>query len=194
MIEIQGKYGSARVFADALEPTAAEQLRTLCDQRFVEGCRLRIMPDVHAGAGCVIGFTADLDELVHFETVHNYIDLESNIVRKGAVSARAGERLLIPINMRDGSLICVGKGNPDWNESAPHGAGRLFSRTEARERFTAQEFRDAMTGVYTTSAGEKTLDECPMAYKSMDAIVSQIGPTAEIERIIRPEYNFKAEE
>lgn len=407
MIEIQGKYGSARVFADALEPTAAEQLRTLCDQRFVEGCRLRIMPDVHAGAGCVIGFTADLgelvipnivgvdigcgmltvelgkhpidydaldalirakipsgrgvhegrelrfdelqalhcyrslrdtrrierslgtlgggnhfieidsdgeggrllvihsgsrnlgkqvaeqyqalacdllhgreplfrardeliarykaegrrgeiqdalkqlyaafkesecevprelcylhgdyrrmylddmaicqrfaalnrrrmaevivegllgrslDELAHFETVHNYIDLESNIVRKGAVSARAGERLLIPINMRDGSLICVGKGNPDWNESAPHGAGRLFSRTEARERFTAQEFRDAMTGIYTTSAGEETLDECPMAYKSMDAIVSQIGPTAEIERIIRPEYNFKAEE
>lgn len=127
-----------------------------------------------------------------FTTVHNYIDLEHMILRKGAVSAQAGEKLLIPINMRDGSLICIGKGNEDWNCSAPHGAGRLISRSAAKERFTVSEFKKQMSGIYTTSVGHGTLDECPMAYKSMKDIVDNISPTAEIERIIRPIYNFKA--
>ena len=102
------------------------------------------------------------------------------------------ERLLIPINMRDGSLICTGRGNEDWNCSAPHGAGRLMSRSEAKQSFTVNEFKKQMQGIYTTSVGQATLDECPMAYKSMADIVSNIGPTAEIERIIKPIYNFKA--
>lgn len=127
-----------------------------------------------------------------FETVHNYIDTDNMILRKGAVSAQKGERLLIPINMRDGSLICVGKGNPDWNFSAPHGAGRLFGRMAATKRFSVEEYREAMSGIYTTSVGIDTLDECPMAYKSMDDIVSNIGDTVEIEKVIKPIYNFKA--
>lgn len=405
MNQIIGNYSTALVYTDIIEETAAEQIKTLCDQPFAENCRIRIMPDVHAGKGCVIGFTADLGELVipsivgvdigcgmltielgreaidfekldriirefvpsgmnihhtpiaefspledllcreylknmarvygsigtlgggnhfievdvddegnhylvihtgsrnlgkqvanyyqqlawdtlfgginfqqqrndliqeykaqrrteeleqaltmlrdqeqttqlprelcyltgvnrdaylhdmaicqryaslnretianqilsqllgktlidfpHFQTIHNYIDHDSNIIRKGAVSAKMGERLLIPINMRDGSLICIGKGNPEWNYSAPHGAGRLFSRGVARKMFTLESFETEMNGIYTTSVSEDTLDECPMAYKPMESIVSNIQPTAEILRIIRPVYNFKAGE
>lgn len=407
MKEITGVYNTARVYTDIIEETASEQIKTLCDQEFVKGCRIRIMPDVHAGAGCVIGFTADLGEMVipnivgvdigcgmmtvelgkedidfnrldsiireyvpcgknvhegrivrypqlqelncyremkrtkyfersigtlgggnhfieidmddegnkylvihtgsrnlgkqvaehyqnmaydiirgkdeifekqkriieeykaagrkkeiqsaikelknsfearetkipkdlcylkgeyremyledmkicqeyatfnrvmianiilgnlwdteisdyeSFETVHNYIDHKSNIVRKGAVSAKAGERILIPINMRDGSLICIGKGNEEWNNSAPHGAGRLFSRNTAKAKFTVEEFEKEMEGIFTTSIGSATLDECPMAYKSMEDIVKNITPTADIVKRIKPVYNFKAGE
>lgn len=129
-----------------------------------------------------------------FTTIHNYIDTDSMILRKGAVSAKAGEKLLIPINMRDGSLICIGKGNDDWNCSAPHGAGRLYSRTQAKKNFTVNEFQKSMDGIYTTSINEDTLDECPMAYKTMDDIVNNISPTADIVKIIKPIYNFKAGE
>ena len=129
-----------------------------------------------------------------FTTIHNYIDMENMILRKGAVSAQAGERLLIPINMRDGSLICTGKGNPDWNFSAPHGAGRLMSRSEAKQSFTVSEYKKQMQGIYTTSVNSGTLDECPMAYKSMEDIVSCIGDTVEINEVIKPIYNFKAGE
>ena len=127
-----------------------------------------------------------------FSTIHNYIDTDARILRKGAVSAKAGERLLIPINMRDGSLLCVGKGNADWNFSAPHGAGRLMSRADARQSFTVSAFKKQMAGVYTTSVSKATLDECPMAYKGMENILNQIGPTADVEKILRPIYNFKA--
>ena len=127
-----------------------------------------------------------------FSTIHNYIDTDARILRKGAVSAKAGERLLIPINMRDGSLLCVGKGNADWNFSAPHGAGRLMSRADARQSFTVSAFKKQMAGVYTTSVSKATLDECPMAYKGMEDILNQIGPTADVEKILRPIYNFKA--
>ena len=127
-----------------------------------------------------------------FTTIHNYIDTERMILRKGAVSAQAGEKLLIPINMRDGSLICIGKGNPDWNCSAPHGAGRLYSRKAARESFTVSEFRKQMSGIYTTSVSSATLDESPMAYKSMEDITANIGDTVEIAEVIKPIYNFKA--
>ncbi len=129
-----------------------------------------------------------------FTTIHNYIDTDHMILRKGAVSAQAGEKLLIPINMRDGSLICVGKGNADWNFSAPHGAGRLMSRAQAKQSFTVSEFKKQMAQIYTTSVNKTTLDECPMAYKGMDAILDNIGPTAEVVKIIRPIYNFKAGE
>ncbi len=127
-----------------------------------------------------------------FTTIHNYIDTDNMILRKGSVSAQAGEQLLIPINMRDGSLICVGKGNEDWNYSAPHGAGRLMSRAQAKQSFTVSEFKKQMAEVYTTSVGKSTLDECPMAYKDMQDILDNIGPTAEVVKIIRPIYNFKA--
>ena len=127
-----------------------------------------------------------------FTTIHNYIDTDAMILRKGSVSAKAGEKLLIPINMRDGSLICSGKGNEDWNCSAPHGAGRLMSRKTAFNALSMEEFQKEMEGIYTTCVVPDTLDESPMAYKSMEEIVAQIGPTAEIIERIRPVYNFKA--
>ena len=136
----------------------------------------------------VLGLTAE----ENFTTIHNYIDTDCMILRKGAVSAKKGERLLIPINMRDGSLICTGKGNEDWNYSAPHGAGRLMSRTKAFETLSVEEFRRSMAGIYSTSVGEKTLDESPMAYKKMEDIMDNIAPTVDIEKVIRPVYNFKA--
>lgn len=129
-----------------------------------------------------------------FTTIHNYIDTETMILRKGAVSAKAGEKLLIPINMRDGSLICSGKGNADWNCSAPHGAGRLMSRSAAKNTFTVSEFKKQMKDIYTTSVSNGTLDECPMAYKSMEDIVNNVKDTVDILHVIKPIYNFKAKE
>lgn len=136
----------------------------------------------------------DLDVTDGFTTIHNYIDTDEMILRKGAVSAKKGERLLIPINMRDGSLICVGKGNKDWNQSAPHGAGRLMSRGKAFKTLTMEEFRKEMTGIYSTSVTPETLDESPMAYKKLEDIVDNITPTVKIVRRIKPIYNFKASE
>lgn len=133
-------------------------------------------------------------EADRFETIHNYIDFTRLILRKGAVSAEFGERLLIPINMRDGSLICIGKGSPDWNYSAPHGAGRLMSRSRAKEMLSMEEFRNSMDGIYTTSVNESTIDEAPQAYKSMDEIKSAITDTVEVIDTIKPIYNFKASE
>ncbi len=369
MIEVTGAYNSAKVFTDELEPAAEGQIKALCNQKFAEGSKIRIMPDVHAGKGCTIGTTMticdyvvpnlvgvdigcgmltvqlkekrinlpevdsfieanipsgrevrerphrshgriDLEELycynkvdtrrakeslgtlgggnhfievdkdddsnlylvIHsgsrnlglqvaeyyqkkayesidgkcqseipyelapltgeekaeylhdmalmqryaelnrqiikevilggmklhevdsFSTIHNYIDTDKLILRKGAVSAQTGEQLLLPINMRDGSFICTGLGNEDWNCSAPHGAGRRFSRTEAEKSFTLSAFKKEMEGIFTTSVSQGTLDECPMAYKPMEAILSNIGDTVKIEKQIRPVYNFKASE
>ena len=129
-----------------------------------------------------------------FETIHNYIEHETNMVRKGAISAKYGERVLIPINMRDGCIIGIGKGNEDWNCSAPHGAGRLMSRAKAKENISLEEFEISMKGIYTTSVNRSTLDESPMAYKSMDEIIQNIADTVEIDHIIKPVYNFKASE
>ncbi len=367
MIEIHGKYASAKVFTDELEPSAQGQIQAMCDQPFTKGAKIRIMPDVHAGAGCTIGTTMTIGEYVvpnivgvdigcgmnvvrlsekrldlpkldsfiraniphgrdvrdrphrshgrldfeelrclkkldrrrikeslgtlgggnhfieidrdddmnlylvihtgsrnpglqvaqyyqneayralggkkgtdvpyelsylsgelmedylndmdfmqrfaaqnrliiqeeildrmklspadFFTTVHNYIDTKKMILRKGAVSAAAGERLIIPLNMRDGALICTGLGNPDWNESAPHGAGRLYSRREAEERFTVSQFKKEMAGIFTTSADRDTLDECPMAYKDAENIIGAVGDTVTIEKRIKPIYNFKS--
>lgn len=128
----------------------------------------------------------------HIHTTHNYIDTESMILRKGAVSANYGENLIIPMNMRDGSLICVGKGNVDWNYSAPHGAGRIMSRKKAKESLSMTDFKESMKNVYTTSVNTSTLDEAPMAYKPMQEIVDAIRDTVEIIAHIKPLYNFKA--
>lgn len=129
-----------------------------------------------------------------FQTIHNYIEHDTNIVRKGAISARKGEKLLIPINMRDGCIIGIGKGNADWNQSAPHGAGRIMSRSKAKEEISVEEFEKSMQGIYTTSVNQSTIDESPMAYKSMDEILENIKDTVEIEKIVKPIYNFKASE
>ena len=129
-----------------------------------------------------------------FTTVHNYIDLEAMILRKGAISAQVGERMLIPMNMRDGSLICVGKGNEDWNFSAPHGAGRIMSRTAAKGSITLSQYEKAMKGIYSSTVNRSTLDEAPFAYKPMEEIIANIGDTADIVKIIKPLYNFKAAE
>ena len=151
----------------------------------------------------VLNRQAMIDEIVNglgltvaeqFTTIHNYIDTEHMILRKGAVSAREGEKLLIPINMRDGSLICIGKGNDDWNQSAPHGAGRLMSRGKAVATLTMEQFEREMDGIYSTSINKNTLDESPMAYKKMEDIVDNITPTVQIVKRIVPIYNFKAGE
>lgn len=363
MVIIKGKYNEAIVFTDNIESSAYEQIMELCNQEFVKGSKIRIMPDVHAGAGCVIGTTMtvkdkvvpnlvgvdigcgidciklknkdidlvkldsfikrniphgtdvhkkkirsskdinlleltckkhvdiergylsigslgggnhfieiDRDQegnlylLIHsgsrhigkqvaeyhqkvakehckdnvpgplkylegklldnylndmrlmqdyavlnrrtiaeliingmnfdvdfnFATIHNYIDFKSYILRKGAVSAQKGEKLLIPLNMRDGALISVGKGNPEWNYSAPHGAGRVLSRNEAKSKFDINEFKKSMEGIYTSCVSHSTIDEAPMAYKPMDEIIKYIGDTVEILTHIKPIYNFKA--
>lgn len=140
----------------------------------------------------VRGLNLEVEE--EFTTIHNYIDTDNMILRKGAVSAQKGEKLIIPINMRDGSLICVGKGEPDWNYSAPHGAGRILSRSQARKNINLEDFRDSMKDIYTTSVSLNTIDEAPMAYKNIDDIVNNIGPTVDIIETIKPIYNFKAEE
>ena len=129
-----------------------------------------------------------------FETIHNYIEFETNMVRKGAISAKAGEKLLIPINMRDGCIVGVGKGNEDWNCSAPHGAGRIMSRHKAREVVSLDAFKESMDGIFTTSVSSETIDEAPMVYKPMDEIVDNIRDTVDILMIIKPVYNFKASE
>lgn len=155
----------------------------LC-QRFAQRNRELIATAVLERAGVAPGES--------FHTMHNYIDTGERILRKGAIAAHAGEKVLIPINMRDGSIIATGRGNADWNWSAPHGAGRLFSRTEAKKRLSLEDFKAAMEGIYTTSVSERTLDEAPMAYKSIDDIIGPIKDSVEIEAVIKPIYNFKA--
>lgn len=155
-------------------------------QKFAVLNRKAMMDEIIKGLG-----TEAAEE---FTTIHNYIDTDIMILRKGAVSAKEGEKLLIPINMRDGSLICIGKGNEDWNYSAPHGAGRLMSRTKAKKTFELKNFKKEMEGIYTTSVSKDTLDECPMAYKAMEDIIKNIGDTVDIVKRIIPIYNFKAGE
>ena len=135
-----------------------------------------------------------LENYNYFTSVHNYIDLEHNILRKGAIAAYNKQRLIIPINMRDGSLICVGKGNIDWLYSAPPGAGRLMSRAKAKETLDLTDFKESMKGIYTTSVCKETIDEAPMVYKSMSEIIECIKDTVEIRQIIKPIYNFKAKD
>lgn len=155
-------------------------------QRYADLNRKAMIHEIAKGMG--------LKLLSQFTTIHNYIDTDSMILRKGAVSAKRGQVLLIPINMRDGSLICIGKGNPDWNYSAPHGAGRIMSRRQAKATFTLNQFKETMDGIYTTSVNRDTLDECALAYKPMEEIIENVGDTVDIIEIMRPIYNFKAAE
>jgi RNA-splicing ligase RtcB len=134
----------------------------------------------------------NLQEDERFETIHNYIDFKRMILRKGAVSAEKGELLLIPINMRDGSLLCIGKGNESWNYSAPHGAGRLMSRSKAKRVIDIRDFKKSMGGIYSSSVGMSTLDEAPQAYKSIDEIRNAITDTVNVVDVLRPLYNFKS--
>lgn len=129
-----------------------------------------------------------------FHTIHNYIDTDEMILRKGAIAAHKGEKVLIPINMRDGSVLAIGKGNPEWNYSAPHGAGRLMSRRAARDNLDMAEYREAMKGIYTTSVSTSTLDEAPMAYKSLEDIIDVIRESVDVIEVLKPIYNFKAAE
>ena len=141
-----------------------------------------------------MGWGVGADIPTYFECIHNYIDHDSNIVRKGAISAKFGEKVLIPMNMRDGCILGVGKGNEDWNCSAPHGAGRIMSRMKARETLDLTDYAHSMDGIYTTSVSTDTIDEAPMAYKPMDEIIRNIEPTVEILQVLKPMYNFKASE
>ncbi len=153
-------------------------------QKFAHINRRAIAEIIREGMG--------LHEVSRFSNVHNYIDVTRMIMRKGAVSANLGEQLTIPLNMRDGALICTGLGNPDWNFSAPHGAGRVCSRTDAKYTYSVDEFQEQMKGIYTTTAQAGSLDECPMAYKAPEGIIAAIGDTVSIEKRVRPIYNFKA--
>lgn len=137
-------------------------------------------------------YRMDLNVDYRLNTTHNYIDLDNMILRKGAISAQKGEMVLIPMNMRDGSLICKGKGNKNWNYSAPHGAGRILSRSKAKDNVTLEEFKDSMKGIWTSSVNENTIDESPMVYKPMQEIINNIKDTVEILNVIKPVYNFKA--
>lgn len=141
-----------------------------------------------------MGWGVDADMPDYFECIHNYIDHDSNIVRKGAISAKLGEKVLIPINMRDGCILGTGKGNDDWNCSAPHGAGRLMSRNKAKETLSLSDYSASMSGIYTTSVSEETIDEAPMAYKPIEEIMGCIKDTVDILAVLKPVYNFKASE
>lgn len=141
---------------------------------------------------CIITKKMGFEVVSCFHTIHNYIDVNEMILRKGSISAKLKEKVLIPINMKDGSLICEGKGNEDWNTSAPHGAGRLMSRSVATSTLKLEDYQKAMEGIYSTCVNEKTLDESPMAYKSIDEIIKNIFPTVKILKRLKPIYNFKA--
>lgn len=153
-------------------------------QRFAARNRVRMLVEILARTG--------LDASSEFHTVHNYIDVDEMILRKGAIAAHAGETVLIPLNMRDGSIIAKGRGNEAWNNSAPHGAGRVMSRREARETLNLRECRTTMEGIYSTSVNERTIDEAPDAYKPIEDIIGPIAESVDIIDVMRPIYNFKA--
>lgn len=156
-------------------------------QEFASFNRKNIAIEIMKHLNCALSFPGN-----NFETIHNYISFEDNIVRKGAISAKKGEMVLIPMNMRDGCIIGVGKGNDDWNQSAPHGAGRIMSRMKAKETFNLDEYKESMKDIYTTSVNEDTIDEAPFVYKPMQEIIDNISDTVDIIKIIKPIYNFKA--
>lgn len=157
-------------------------------QKYADHNRIMMVDDILSYLG-LLPLYLPLDS---FSTTHNYIDTKDMMLRKGAISAKAGERVLIPINMRDGSILAEGRGNPDWNYSAPHGAGRLFSRGKAKDTFKLEDYKETMKDIYTTSVSESTLDECPMAYKPIEEIIENTKDAIEIIDILRPLYNFKA--
>lgn len=201
IIERLKKEGRQEEIPEALKainrPRFSKDLAYLKDQSFDD-----YMNDMKiAQEYALLNRKAMVDEIVtrmgwtiidNFTTIHNYIDIENMILRKGAISAQKDERVIVPINMRDGSIIAVGKGNPDWNFSGPHGAGRIMSRSKAKQTLALHDFENSMNGIWTTSVGERTLDESPMVYKSIDEIMSNVQESLTIEQVIKPLYNFKA--
>lgn len=176
-VKIEYAYAENQIYEDYLKDLAIVQDFARVNRQAIEEVILE-------GMG--------LHRIDGFDTVHNYIDTESMILRKGAVSARLGERLIVPLNMRDGALICTGLGNAEWNYSAPHGAGRACSRKDARRAYTVEVFKEEMHGIYSTTINTDTLDECPMAYKAFDRITPLLSQTATIDEVVKPIYNFKA--
>lgn len=176
-------YLTGQDFADYIHDMKLAQQHAAINRRTIAEIIIKYM-DLHP--------MDDYEGESYFDTIHNYIDTDNMILRKGAISAQNGERILIPMNMRDGSLICIGKGNPDWNYSAPHGAGRILSRSKAKDNVSMEEFTESMKGIYSSSVCESTIDESPMAYKPMDEIIQNIKDTVDIVDIIKPIYNFKA--
>lgn len=180
-----------------LEPASTDSLAYLegaqCNAYLHDMAIVQEMASLNRSTiGNIICRCMHIKPIEQFETVHNYIDIPNKILRKGAISAQLGEKCLIPINMRDGSLICIGKGNPDFNYSAPHGAGRLMSRTEARRILTLDTFQSTMQGIYSSTINESTLDEAPMAYKPIDEILENIKDTVDVVKHIKPIYNIKS--
>lgn len=199
MIEIKGKYNSAKVFTDVIGDATVSQIIELCSQEFTVGQRIRMMPDVHAGACCVIGTTMTVSDKIVPNLVGYDIGcgMETVRIKERNIELIKLDKLIkssIPsgFSLRSTPSAGSGKGDPDWNFSAPHGAGRLMSRGEAKASFTVSEFKKQMTGIYSTTVGKGTLDECPMAYKSIDDIIGNLGDSAEITEILKPIYNFKA--
>ena len=201
MFIIEGKHGTAACYAVNIEEKCVEQIRGMLDMPFAEGANTAIMPDAHYGIGCTIGTTMKVTDAIVpnlvdassvFHTVHNYIDTDEMVLRKGAIAAHAGETVLIPLNMRDGSIIARGRGNEAWNNSAPHGAGRVMSRGDAREKLALADYEADMKGVYSTSVSKATIDEAPAAYKPIDDIIGPIAEAVDIVDVMKPIYNFKA--
>lgn len=181
MLEIKGKVNTAIAYGTYFEDYLHDV--EIC-QRFARRNREKMAEIILEKTG--------MEGSDVFHTIHNYIDTDEMILRKGAIAAHEGERVLIPINMKDGSILATGKGNPEWNYSAPHGAGRLMSRKKAKENLSMEEYRSLMEGVYTTSVNESTLDEAPMAYKSLNDIIDVIRESVDVIDVLKPMYNFKA--
>lgn len=185
MKKVQGKFNFAIIFADTVDDVSIEQIKTLCDQEFVKDCAIRIMPDVHAGAGCTIGTTMTIKDKI----VPNLVGVD---IGCGMATFVLKERE-IDLKKLDDFIYSFVPAGMNIRET-PHGAGRLYSRTQTKKNFNVDDYKKAMDGIYTTSINDDTLDECPMAYKNMDEIVKNITPTAQIVKIIKPVYNFKAGE
>lgn len=198
MIELKGKHNTAKVFTDNIDKETISQVIELLNQSFTANSKIRIMPDCHAGKGCVVGTTMTLTDKVVPNLVGvdiGCLDKDSEILTPHGwikISEYNGEKVIIPMNMKDGSLICIGKGNPDWNYSAPHGAGRIMSRSQAKNLVNFNEFKESMNGIYSTSVTESTIDEAPMVYKPMTEIIENIRDTVDVIDVIKPIYNFKA--
>ncbi len=197
MVEIQSALSALSQKYREQTPVIPEDIRWLYGSRLedylqdVEICQRFARRNREIMAEIILRKTG-MTAVESFHTIHNYIDTQEMILRKGAIAAHSGEKVLIPINMRDGSVLAVGKGNPDWNFSAPHGAGRLMSRKKAREEIDLEAYRTAMSGIYTTSVNASTLDEAPMAYKSLEDIIDVIRDSVDVIEIMKPVYNFKA--
>lgn len=193
LIEINNKYnGKTKLPKDLCYLEGQERDNYLHDMRLCQEFAILNREEIMSVILSFLNYPSNY--FSYFHTIHNYINFEDNIVRKGSISARKGERVIIPMNMRDGCIIGIGKGNEDWNYSAPHGAGRTMSRNIARKILNMEDYKNSMDGIYTTSVNEETIDEAPMVYKPMEEIIEHIKDTVEVIKIIKPIYNFKASE